>query len=41
LGLQATFLKFAILHWIAAITVLLLGIETIGKTLEELTAEQR
>lgn len=41
LGLQATFLKFAILHWVAAITVLLLGIETIGKTLEELTAEQR
>ena len=37
-GLPATFLKFAILHWIAAAAVLLLGIETKGKTLEELTA---
>ena len=37
-GLPATFLKFAILHWIAAAAVLILGIETKGKTLEELTA---
>jgi len=39
-GLSATFLKFAIVHWIAAAMVLLLGIETMGKTLEELATRQ-
>ena len=35
-GLSMTFIKFSVLHWLAALMVLILGIETKGKVLEEL-----
>ncbi len=36
-GLTGTFGKFAILHWVAALATLLFGVETKGKTLEEIS----
>ena len=36
-GLFGTFIKFSILHWIAALVVLLLGIETKGRVLEDIS----
>jgi putative MFS transporter len=37
LGLSATFFKFTILHWVAALVVLIWGIETKGKVLEKIS----
>lgn len=36
-GLFGTFIKFSILHWIAALAVLIWGIETKGRVLEEIS----
>ena len=36
-GLFGTFIKFSVLHWIAALIVLILGVETKGRVLEEIS----
>ena len=37
MGLYGTFIKFSVLHWIAAVAVIVLGLETKGRRLEEIS----